>query len=555
MLTHLTIHNFMLVEHLDLTISRGMTAITGETGTGKSIALEALGLALGERADGDKVRKGCEKTDITASFLVGELPEAKRWLKEHELELEGECLLRRVVTKEGRSRAFINGQPVPLQQLRAISEKLVTIHSQHAHQALLGKHQHYRILDNYGKHQSLAKQVKQAYHDWQEVQSQLVHLRENTDEANARFQLLQYQVEEFDQLALQENEPDELEQEQETLANAESLLAQGHQLGELCDEGDYSAKHQLHQALNILQSIRPQTEAFQSANELLSTAVIQIDEAYQQIRQQLDATEVNPERLQQVEERLSIIYTLARKHHINPGELLEKHRQLSDELAQISSGDDALLELESKAEQMKQAFSKLATALSEKRTKTANRLNKAVNKQLQKLAMQSANFTVGLSSNQEKPSAQGIDDLEFMISTNPGQAHKPLGKVVSGGELSRISLAIQVITAQTSDVATLIFDEVDVGIGGRTADTVGKLLTTLGEKAQVICITHLAQVASKAQQHWQVSKSTTKGKNTQSTILPLEGEEKVAEIARMISGEKLSKQSIAHARELLEEAS
>ncbi|MBX2808383.1 MAG: DNA repair protein RecN [Cellvibrionaceae bacterium] len=553
MLRHITINNFMLIEHLDLSIASGMTAITGESGTGKSVLLSALAMALGERADGERVRHHCEKADITATFSLDDVKQAQHWLVEQDLNRDDECLLRRVITREGRSRGFVNGQPVTLQQLRTLGELLIDVHSQHAHQALLHKTSHCRLLDSFAKHTSLVTQVKNAYQHWQTLRNRYRHLRDHADEHQSRRQLLEYQVEEFKQLDLQDNEIDVLETRQTRLANAESLIEKGRQLDALCEEGDHSIRQQLQQALAIAESMHPQTDTLNTAIELFSSAIIHLDEAQNSIHQQVNTAEIDPEQLDTIETRLSAIYTLARKHHIHPDRLIEQHKALTEELQQLHTGGETLTELEQQGDAAYEQFAQLATQLSQQRHSAAEKLSRAINRQLQQLDMNNANFTVYLGQTPDKPSSQGIDDIEFLISTNPGLTHKPLGKVVSGGELSRISLAIQAATAQTSRVATLIFDEVDVGIGGRTADTVGKLLAQLGQHSQVICITHLAQVASKAAQHWQVSK-TGKKQSTASAITTLTGEDKVTEIARMISGKNLSEQSMAYAREMLEEA-
>ncbi len=555
MLTHLTINNYMLIEHLDLQLQKGMTAITGETGTGKSVLLGALGLTLGEKADGDKVRLHCDKADITATFLMDDLPEARQWLIEHDLSHADECLLRRVITKEGRSRAFINSQPVPLQQVRALSELLIDIHSQHAHQSLLSKNNHQKLLDEYSQQQALAQEVSAAYKQWQKLKSEYIELRDNADEMNARFQLLHYQVDELDKLDLSEDELDKLEQEQQTLANAESITHKSQQINALCDgdgdsndiNGGQSIRESLSHAMNILQSISPQTKAFNNINELLNNALINVDEAHSSLQHEMQNIEINPERLQFVEERLSTIYDISRKHNIAPNEIANKYTELSHELNQLSGGDDALIQRKEEMEQAYEQFIQSATGLSQKRQIAAKKLTSIINKQLEALAMGGANFIAAVSQQLEKPNSNGVDDIEFLISTNPGQPHKPLSKVVSGGELSRISLAIQVATAQTSQVATLVFDEVDVGIGGDTANVVGELLNQLGNKSQVLCITHLAQVASKAHNHWQVSKDTHS--NSAAThITALENKDKIEEIARMISGNTLSEESIAHAK-------
>jgi len=549
MLTHLTINHFMLIDHLDLDLRKGMTTITGETGTGKSIFLDALGLALGDRADGDRVRQGKDKADITATFSLDDLEEARQWLIANDLCHADDCLLRRVVTKEGRSRAYINGQPVPLNQLRLLAESLIDIHSQHAHQSLLNKTHHIRILDEYAQHLPLAQQVKQQFQQWQNIKKQFIALRDNADEMNARYQLLQYQVEEFELLDLEAGELEQLETEQQVLANAEGILGKSHQLIELCDNDEQGIHQQLQTAVSVLQSVSPQTGDLNTAAELLNNALIHVEEANNSIRNQIDNTELDPARLQQVEERLSAIYTIARKHHINPPSILDKHQELKQELDSLQGGDEALARLESEMTTAEGSFNVSANKLARQRKTAAARLTKGINTQLDQLAMGAANFVVQ-QINSASPTLHGIDDIEFLISTNPGQAPKGLSKVVSGGELSRISLAIQVTTAQTSRVASLVFDEVDVGIGGRTADIVGKLLSQLGQQCQVLCITHLAQVASKGDQHWQVSKTLDK-ESANSTITELSADEKIEEIARMISGDELSEQSLAHAREMV----
>ncbi|MEO0442532.1 MAG: DNA repair protein RecN [Pseudomonadota bacterium] len=554
MLTHLTINNFMLIDHLDLQLKQGMTAITGETGTGKSVLLGALGMALGERADGDRVRQGCDKADITATFLLDDLPAARKWLIDHELCHADECLLRRVVTKEGRSRAFINSQPVPLQQLKALGEKLIDIHSQHAHQSLLSKHHHQRLLDEYAKHQTLVAEIKQDYQQWQALKEQYVLLRDNASEMNARYQLLRYQVDELDQLALENPEEiHQLEEQQQTLANAEQIVLNSQQLINICNDEDQGIRPVLHQAINLLQSIRPQTDELGTIFELFNQALINVDEAQQVLQAKTRDIDIDPERLQAVEQRLSAIYTIARKHHVNPEDVPSLHQQLNEELQQLSGGDEALIVLGQQTQAAEAHFRQKAERLSQQRHIAAEQLTKAINGQLQELSMSSANFIVSVATSNDKVSSAGIDDIEFLISTNPGQSHKALAKVVSGGELSRVSLAIQVVTAQTSQVATLVFDEVDVGIGGGTADTVGQLLSHLAENSQVFCVTHLAQVASKAEHHWQVSK-TLQEQGMETNISELDESHKIAEIARMISGNGLSDESLAHAKLMLEEA-
>lgn len=551
MLTHLSVSNFTLVESLELEIAPGMTAITGETGAGKSILLDALGLALGDRADPDRVRTGAERADIHASFDISTIPAAHEWLVEHDLKIDDECLLRRTVTSEGRSRAYINGHPATLQQLKGLGERLLDIHSQHAHQSLLKKDNHRRLLDEFGQLQELALQVGQTHNQWLQLQQQFTLLRDNSEEMSARFQLLSYQVEELDMLDLSEGEITELESEQKRLANADTILRNSQQLAELCTDEQYGLLEAFNKALHLLSEMPEKTGHLLEAEQLLMSAQIQAQEAQRELDSHIDGFELDPERLQTVEERLSSCYEIARKHRVQPEELLELHQTLSEELQQLSGGDAKLEELEQQVNDALASYHQLAAKLSKQRHKAAKQLSREINEQLQALAMKNALLEVACNTDAERTSSHGLDDIEFLISTNPGQPPRPLAKVASGGELSRVSLAIQVITARSSTIPTLVFDEVDVGIGGATGDVVGQLLRQLGDQGQVICVTHLAQVASKAHQHLQVSKASNK-KSTQSTLVPLVGDSRIEEIARMMGGTKITEQSLAHAREMAE---
>jgi DNA repair protein RecN (Recombination protein N) len=550
MLTHLSVRNFTLVDALELELGRGMTAITGETGAGKSILLDALGLTLGDRADPDRVRHGRERADICATFDISDIPRARQWLSSHDLAHEGDCLLRRVVTREGRSRGYINGQPVPLAQLKELGEMLIDIHSQHAHQSLLKKDTHRRLLDDYGQHQQLVQCCKAQYREWQEAHKRFTEWRDNAAEITARAQLLRYQVQELDALALEANELVELEAEQRQLASADTLLHNSQQAALICDDEDSGLLTTLGKALQLLQQLGDKPTALSSAEELLLSAQIQIQEAQSDINHYLDSFEMDPERLQFIEDRLSSCYDIARKHRVTPDALLDLHQQLADELQQLDGGEDQLDLLEANAKAAHSAYMSNAEKLSRLRHKAAKKLQQAINQQLHGLAMKSANVTIALHSGAEHASPHGLDDIEFLISTNPGQSPKALAKVASGGELSRVSLAIQVVTAQSSTTPTLVFDEVDVGIGGATADVVGDLLRSLGQQGQVLCVTHLPQVASKGHHHLQVHKETDQS-SAQTALIKLDGDDKIMEIARMMGGAQLTQQTIAHAREML----
>ncbi len=550
MLTHLHISNFTLVDVLDLELGKGLTTVTGETGAGKSIMLDALSLALGARADGDKVRQGCKKADVHASFDISKLKHAKKWLQDNELtdEDEDECLLRRVLAADGRSRSYINGCTVTLQQLRQLGGMLVDVHSQHEHQSLLKASTQRRLLDEFGGLSALAKQVRDAHRDWLTVADKLNEVRSQSDELNARFQLLSYQVDELNQLGLADDELQALEEEQQTLANADHIQQNSQALVNLCaDEG--GLLEQLHQGLHLLKQLPNKPKHLSEAEELLRSAQVQIQEAQSEIERQLDSDSDAELRLPEVEARLSAIYEVARKHRLAPEQLAELHHNLNAELAGLQSGDAQLEELEQKEKSLAQAWQTLADELSQRRQFAASRLEKAVNSKLSELAMEHARCKIELNPLSE-PSATGAESIDFLISTNPGQPAKALVKIASGGELSRISLAIQVVTALTSTTPTIIFDEVDVGVGGTTGDVVGRLLRELGDSGQVVCVTHLAQVASKAHQHLYVNKEVSK-KGALSTLRNLNKEEKVQEIARMMGGDTGSRQSLAHAREML----
>lgn len=549
MLTQLHIKDFTLVDKLDLELQRGLTAITGETGAGKSIMLDALGLALGDRTDADKVRTGTSKAEIQASFDVRQLGFVRKWLEDNEL-IDGEdCILRRVVTKEGRSRAFINGRTVTLGQLRTLGDMLIDIHSQHEHQSLLNTTTHRRLLDAFGGLKPLAKQVKDAFHKWHCIHYQLDQIRNQSAELNARFQLLRYQVEELDQLALQPGELEQLEDEQRSLANAENINRAASQVIALCGQ-DEGLEDQLNYAVLQLGSVKNKPHALTEAEAMLNNALIHIQEARGELDRYIDNQEQDESRLAAVEERLNAIYEIARKHRVTPEELADLHQQISVELNGMQSGDAQLETLEQQQVAALACYRALASELSDQRQFASARLAKAVNDKLNQLAMTHAKFSIELYPS-DQPTAYGSEAVEMLISTNPGQPAKPLAKVASGGELSRVSLAIQVVTAQTSTTPTLVFDEVDVGVGGTTGDEVGRLLRELGDNGQVLCVTHLAQVASRGHHHLYVSKSASKHEGTVSTVRPLTMEEKICEVARMMGGNADSKRSLAHAREML----
>lgn len=551
MLTYLAINNLAIVEQLELDLPAGMTVITGETGAGKSILLDAMGLALGDRADADSVRHGTPKAEIHAHFDVSALKVARQWLTENELNTDdsSECILRRVIHSNGRSKAWINGQPCSVQQLKQLSSHLIDIHGQHEHQSLLRRETHLILLDEFARLQKPVAQQTELFRQWQKCRRQLEQLKNQDSEQQARLELLRYQVEELEQLALEEHELQALEDEQQKLANAETLIAEGQAIIELCDSDHGSARQMLNQACHRISQIPGQDARLNEISQLLNEALIQVEEASGELHHFVSGCELDPERLQFVEERLSTIYQLARKHHITPEELYQHSLQLREELNKIESGPQNIDQVAEQLQELTEIFREKAAILSQKRRKAADRLNKEINKQLSMLGMANARFEVSVNStDQFQPT--GTDDTEFLISTNPGQPAKPMIKIASGGELSRISLAIQVVTAQTSTIPTLVFDEVDVGISGGTAEIVGKLLHNLGQSGQILSITHLPQVAAQGDQHLHIRKFSTKN-STRSEMLWLDQSQRITELARMLGGVDLTEQTLAHASEML----
>lgn len=554
MLVHLSVHNYAIVEHLDLELQRGMSVITGETGAGKSIMLDALGLALGDRADSGVVRPGADKADILASFDLEDIAEARAWLAERDLDNDGPCILRRVITSEGRSRGYINGAPCPLGDLKALGELLIDIHSQHEHQSLLKPDTHRRLLDEYAGSQELARQVQLAAQRWRQTRQELQRLSSSGEEQRARHQLLSYQLEELENLALGDNELEQLEQEHKALSNAEQLLGACRQVLDLCSESDAgNVLSALTASLNRLGGFSDQP-ALGEATNLLASAQIQVEEAIGELNRFIDHFDADPQRQQLLEERLDAIYGLARKHRVQPFELAELQQRLLQELEGLNADDEAVERLGEELAAYERHYRDKADELSALRQQAAGRLAEAVQAEMQTLGMPGGRFSIELQAGtSDEPQPQGLEQVEFLVSANPGQPLKSLAKVASGGELSRISLAIQVITAQTSRVPTLVFDEVDVGIGGPTAEVVGQLLRRLGERGQVLTVTHLPQVAAQGHQHLFVHKARGQD-STQTAVACLTPEGRVEEIARMLGGVDLTEESLAHARKMVTKA-
>jgi len=556
LLLSININNYTLVESLEIEFSKGTTAITGETGAGKSLVLDALGMALGDRADSDTIRHGKKRAEITAAFDISSTPEAKNWLHSNDLDADDQCILRRLYTTEGRSRGYINGQSCTMQQLQTLGDMLTDIHSQHEHQSLLRRETHRRLLDEYANTTELATEVAASYQQWNSANKQLNNLLEHADELTARKDLLTFQVQELQQLGLDNNELGNLEKEQQTLANADQILQDSHSLLAVCDQDEsFNIREGLNRALTILSGLKHRPEALGNAEELLQSSMIQVEEAIHEISNHIDRFEANPQRLQQVEERLSAIFQLSRKHRVNGDQLAETLESLEAELQELKGGGESIETLQEELNKLADNYSAKSAKLSKQRTKAATVMANEINQQLQLLSMEGAELVVSISPlSKGEFRATGNEDIEFLIATNPGQPHKPLQKIASGGELSRVSLAIQVVAAAHSNIPTLVFDEVDVGIGGSTADIVGQLLKQLGDRGQVISVTHQPQVAAHAHHHYRASK-VVETNSAESLMTPLDQQQRVEELARMLGGAKVTDQTLSHASELFKLAS
>ncbi len=554
MLSHINISNFAIVESLDLDIPNKLCVITGETGAGKSIMIDALGLALGNRADSGSVRHGADKADILASFDIETNQAAQNWLNQHDLDEDGECILRRVINKDGRSRSYINGRPTPMSSLKTLGEMLISIHGQHEHQALLKKDTHRHLLDQFSGLNKQVKQVADTYNQWQQQQKAYERIRDNAKELNDRVDLLRFQLGELEALDLQLNEFAQLEKEHKRLSNSEGLINQGHQALQALSLGESTALDAVASILQLVTEMRQQDENLSETTDLISSAEIQLQEAASNLQHYVESLEIDPERYQWVDQRIASAHQLARKHHTTPNQLPELQQALAEELMSIEGGDEKIEQLLAQATTSQAAFMEKAQTLSKKRQQQGKKLSKIITQQIQTLGMPGAVVNVIVDAlTIEQANANGIDSVEFHVQTNPGQPSKPLYKVASGGELSRISLSIQVACAAKSNVATLIFDEVDVGIGGAVAQVVGELLKQLGNENQVICVTHLPQVAAQGHHHLHVNKQTSKD-TTHTDINSLSQDEKITEIARMLGGLSITEQTLAHAKELISES-
>ena len=555
MLTQLTINNFAIVRQLEIELAKGMSVITGETGAGKSIAIDALGLCLGQRIETSMVREGQERAEICATFFIEPTNPAYQWLQEQELQdpdNPSDCILRRVINADGRSKAFINSTPVSASQLKEIGQYLIHINGQHASQLLLKNDYQLQLVDTFAHHHDLLAQMREDYRAWKNLQTQVKTFQQKVAENEAKKQLLQYQVEELDEFALRPNEYLELEEDQRRLSNSEQLTQLSQSALQLLSENEtVSIDSMLYRATQYIDELSELDPRYASVQTMLNDALIQVQEATSEVQHLASHIEQDPMLLQEIEQRLGQALQLARKHNVKPEELVEWHQKLKAELTALldfSESEERLI-LEEKA-----AFEKMqrtAKQLHESRCQAARKLAQQVTHSIKGLAMENAEFFIEVNSDLAKVAANGADNIVFTLRSNLGQQAQPLAKVASGGELSRISLAIQVLTSDQSAIPTLIFDEVDVGISGKTASVVGKLLRQLGDKCQVLCVTHLPQVACHGHHQFNVEKFTVDDK-TETKMTALSQEERIPALARLLGGSEITDLALANAQEMLD---
>ena len=543
-LKRITLRDFVIVRELELDPESGFTVLTGETSAGKSILIDALQLALGARADAAAVREGASRAEVSAEFAAPAALAA--WLEEGGFESSDSLLLRRTVDSQGKSRAWINGSPATAAQLRELGERLVDIHGQHAWQSLMRPDSVRALLDGYAGVSSSSLSVH--WHSWRNAQRALAEARDAQDSLQRERERLLWQIGEVDKLAPGADEWEELNTSHTRLANAQALLdgAQG-SLAALEDD-DAGALTALSRARSALQNQEHLEPEFRSLAEVLASALAQAEDAAHTLNGYLRKTELDPERLKELDERMALWLSLARRYKRTPAELPALLASWREELTKLDAAAD-LAALEKAEHAALEAFMTEARGLSRARTKAAPKLSKAITAAMQGLGLQGGQFEVQLEK-LAQPAQHGLEDASFLVAGHAGSTPRPIGKVASGGELSRIALAIAVTTSQLGTAQTLIFDEVDAGIGGAVADTVGRLMKQLGRDRQVMAVTHLPQVAACADHHMVVSKKL-EGKSTVSSVVPVQGEQRVAEVARMLGGEHLSGTSVAHAKQML----
>ena len=548
MLRRLAIRDFVLVDRLELDFSAGFSALTGETGAGKSILVDALAFALGERADAGLVRAGCERAEIAAEFELQGAPAAADWLRQNDLDADEGLLLRRVVDANGRSRAYLNGAPVTVQQLREVAESLVDIHGQHAHQSLLRGEAQRELLDSHARLLPLRDDVATAWRAWREAQGTLEAAQSSVESLAQEREQLEWQVRELETLNFSLDEWEALNLEHKRLGHAAGLVEGTRVSLDLLVDGDAACVSQLNTAASRLDGLAEYDPALAEVATLLQSSQAELAEAVSALRRYVERVEVDPQRLNEIERRIDAVLGCARKYRTTPDELPVLFERWRERLSVLAESAD-IGALQARVGATRKAYDELAGKLSKGRAKAAAALGAEVSRVMQQLALGGGRFEIAMLP-VEAGTVHGLEQVEFRIAGLAGNEARSLAKVASGGELSRISLAIQVVTSQEASVPTLVFDEVDVGIGGGVAEVVGRLLRELGGERQVLCVTHLPQVAARANRQWQVSKSAQDG-GVRSTVQALDDAARVEEIARMLGGVEITEITRSHAREML----
>ncbi len=559
MLESIIINNFAIIDRSHIEFEPGLTALTGETGAGKSILLDAIKLVLGDRADADAVKTGCDKADISVIFDVSQLEKARQWLKDNDLDDGDECLLRRVVQSGGRSKAYLNGAPVTLTQMREIGEMLVDIHGQHEHQSLQKPGVQRQMLDAKLPDHALIANTREAYREWKRLNDQLRSAIEQSSEKQQRVDLLTLYCRELHELGLKDGELEEMEEEYNRLSHAGQLMeTTASLLDSLYENDEYNVQSRLTACASELEELSDIDPSMRENSDMIQSALIQVQEVAANLRDYQDRIDLDPSRLDWLNGRLGQAQNLARKHHVKANELVQLTQDFDNELDSLQFSEQDIDKLRKAIATASKTFLEQAGLLSAARRKTANELSQQVSEVMQTLGLQGGRFEIAVDKaagdegdDSASYSASGLDRIQFLVSANPGQPLKPLTKVASGGELSRISLAIQVILSESSRIPTLIFDEVDSGIGGGIAEVVGRKLREIAGNRQVFCVTHLPQVASQAHHHYQVSK-TKSADSTSTEVSPLDQQQRLEEIARMLGGMTITEQTRAHAREMLD---
>ena len=551
MLRSLYVKDFAIVGEAEIGFGPGLTVVTGETGAGKSLLVDALLLLAGNRAEASLVRHGCERAELSAEFDLGQRADLLAWLREEELDDDNACQLRRVIRSEGTSRAWINGRPVTLTQMKALGERLIEIHGQHEHQALLARSQQLALLDAFGAHGQVLEQVKAIAREWRALDARIQEISRGDDHAE-RIEWLSHQLRELDTHALSTEALGELEETHRRLANSGQLVQGCAGLADLLDgDSEFSIARLIARAHGESQRLAALDPALEPLGELLDAARIHADESIDTLGRYQSSLDLDPDRYAEIDAQLGKLHELSRKHRVGMAELKAHGESLGVELETLRHAGTLLVKLERERAELLKQYTSAAKTLSQARRDAARKLAKAVGDLLADLGMAGGKFDVELEPTaNEEPEAQGAERCEFMVSANPGQPLRALRKVASGGELSRISLAIEVAALGLDDIGTMVFDEVDSGIGGAVAEVVGQKLRRLGSQRQVLCVTHLAQVAAQGHAHLQVSKAA-EADHTETRIEQLDEKSRRDEIARMLGGIEITKETLAHAKQML----